>query len=82
MDNNSLLWKDVKKELPVIDDEHEEGEIPYLVLFCEYENYDPELGDDDFSSLCIAYYYGDNHWKNSRWEKIIVRYWIEIPPAP
>lgn len=30
-------WKSVDEELPIIDDEHEEGEVPYLVNYCEDE---------------------------------------------
>lgn len=80
MEKNSLIWKSVKEELPVIDDEHEEGEVPYLGIYCEDEYYE---GDDDeeFSNMGIVYFYGKG-WKDSRWEKIHVSHWLEIPPAP
>jgi len=79
MNKNSLIWKSVKEELPIIDDEHKEGEVPYLGIYCEEEYYE---GDEEFDSMDIVYYYGNGHWKNSRWEHIIVSHWLEIPPAP
>ena len=39
MDTNKLEWIDAKKELPIIDDNHEEGEIPYLGIYCDYDDY-------------------------------------------
>ncbi len=29
----------------------------------------------------IVYFYGKG-WKNSRWEKVIVKYWMKIPEPP
>ena len=78
-EKNNLVWKDVKKELPIIDDDHEEGEIPYLGIYCDADDYDEE--NEDFPFMDIVYFYGRG-WKNSRWEKIIVKYWMEIPQPP
>lgn len=80
MATTTLQWIDSKKELPIIDNEHEEGEIPYLGIYCEEEYYDES--DDDFDLMGIVYYYGNGHWKNSRWEHIYVSHWLEIPEAP
>lgn len=79
MDKNTLGWIDAKEQLPIIDDEHEEGEIPYLGIYCNPDDYDEE--DEDFPFMDIVYFYGKG-WKNSRWEKIYVRYWLEIPEVP
>lgn len=37
--------------------------------------------DEEFPSIGIGYFYGKT-WKDSRWEKIHVKYWMEIPPIP
>ena len=76
---NNLVWKDAKKELPIIDDENEEGEIPYIGIYCNADDYDEE--NEDFPFMDIVYFYGRG-WKNNRWEKIIVKYWMEIPQPP
>ncbi len=78
MANSNLVWKKTKDELPIIDDEHEEGEVPYLGVYCEEEYYEGE-GDEEFDSMDIVYYYGNGHWKNSRWEHVYVSHWLEIP---
>ena len=78
---NDLIWKNVKEELPVIDDEHEEGDIPYLGIYGDEEDYEGNEVED-FDSMGIVYYYGNGHWKNSRWERVYVSYWLEIPPIP
>lgn len=79
MNTNKLEWIDAKKELPIIDDNHEEGEIPYLGIYCDYDDYDEE--NEDYPFMDIVYFYGKG-WKNSRWEKVIVKYWMKIPEPP
>lgn len=79
MNTNNLEWIDAEKELPIIDDNHEEGEIPYLGIYCDYLDYDEE--NKDFPYMDIVYFYGKG-WKNSRWEKVIVKYWMKIPEPP
>lgn len=70
-------------QLPPIDDEHEEGEIMYLGAFYDEDPNDICTDDEPWSDndLCydIVYYYGNGKWKNNRWEKVWVKYWMEIP---
>ena len=34
------------------------------------------------AQIIDVYYYGDNKWKNNRWEKAFVKYWLPIPYRP
>ena len=78
------MWNNVERKLPVIDDD-EIGEIPYFVA-CYPE--DPNNRFDDYLMtngdlfIGIGYYYGDNHWKNNNWEKLFVKYWMEVEELP
>ena len=78
---NELVWKNVKDELPVINDEDGDIEKPYLGIYCEEEYYEGN-DEEEFSSMSIVYYYGNGHWKNSRWEHVYVSHWLEIPKLP
>ena len=87
MNTNKLEWIDAEKELPIIDDNHEAGEVPYLGIYCNYLDYDEE--NKDFPFMDIVYFYGTRSglsfkegWKNSRWEKVVVKYWMKIPEPP
>ena len=76
-------WRDVNEELPVIED-GEDGEEPFLGLFWVddqellYDDDDTKY-DENGLVLDIVYYYGDKNWKNNRWEKVFVKYWLPIP---
>ena len=76
-------WRDVNEELPVIED-GEEGKEPFLGLFWVddqellYDDDDTKY-DENGLVLDIVYYYGDKNWKNNRWEKVFVKYWLPIP---
>jgi len=82
-----VKWNNVEKnELPVVDKDYDFCEIPYLGAFYDEDpsncmEDDCDWTDDDLV-LDIVYYYGNNHWKNSRWEKVYLKYWMEIPPYP
>ena len=51
-------------------------QIGPLGIYCDYDK-----ENEDFPFMDIVYFYGKG-WKNSRWEKIIVKYWMEIPEPP
>jgi hypothetical protein len=85
-----MIWNSTKNKLPeelqtAFD---EDGEIdiekPYLGIFFtleEYEETDYEGGHfEEADNMDIVYYYGNNNWKDNRWNKIYVTHWLEIPP--
>lgn len=75
-----------KNDLPNIKDVDEIGEIGYFGAFypedpnniCD----DDEPYKDEDLEIDIVFYYGNNHWKNAQWEKVFVKYWMEIPDFP
>lgn len=71
-------WNDINNKLP-LDDE----EIIYVVAYWPTDYFDEEESPTKEDLLLgFGYYYGNNHWKNDNWEKIIVKYWMEISEIP
>jgi hypothetical protein len=82
-----MNWNNTEKnELPIVKDYDDLGEIGYLAAFWDEDPNnvcdDDEPYTDEDLEMDIVYYYGNNHWKNKRWEKVWVKYWMEIPPLP
>jgi hypothetical protein len=73
-----MEWNDVKNKLPSDDEE-----IIYVVAYWPPHYFDEEeLPTEEDLLLDFGHHYGNNHWKNDKWEKIIVKYWMEIPELP
>ena len=82
-----MNWYNTEKnELPIVKNSDDFGEIGYLAAFWSEDPNnvcdDDEPYTDEDLEMDIVYYYGNNHWKNNRWEKVWVKYWMEIPPLP
>jgi len=68
-------WKDVTKDLPNPEDE----DSIYLAAYFTLDD-DADNSTIDDLTIGLVRYYGNNNWKDTRWEKVIVKYWMEIPP--